>query len=351
MRFLDSPKWLPLVLGGLLSCGRPEILPPEPADLSSSPSRLQALLEARRNESSVNYEIGRGDLLRIRVQQMEELNGQFRVSEQGSLVLPLLGSVPVATMTERQAAEKLRGQLRDFIKDPQVTVAVAEINGSQVSIMGAVARPGVYPIRGFDQTIADVITQAGGIGKEGGSEIYFSPAGESGDGNEHRDVESLALGAGAPGLFAGRQQAVPIELSPLYQGKNVPELSIPVRAGDMIVIPPAGEVFVDGWVNNPGAIRLTRGMTISQAISNTGGIHFGGSTSRVTLQRKTTDGQAKEFAIDYDSVSKGGEKDVVLAAGDRISVGANPAKAGPWALYGFVKSIFSFGVGGSLPRP
>ncbi len=341
---------LVLPLFGLLACGRVEMPPAGPADLSQG-SRLQELLQARQSEATaVNYVISGGDNLRIRVQQMDELSGEFRVSEQGTVVLALLGSVPLAGLTERQAADKLRGLLADFVKDPQVTLAVSEIHGSQISVMGAVARPGTYPIRGFHHTVADVLTQAGGLTKEAGTAVYFSPASSSQDDNGRRQAAAgLGFGPSAAGLFSSSQQSLTIDLTPLYQGRNVPELQMPVRPGDMVVVPSIGEVYVGGWVNNPGAIKLTRSMTLSQAIASAGGLHFGASNGSVMLQRKSPTAESKTYTVDYAAISGGQVQDVYLDNGDRIEVSSNPAKSVPWGVFSFLKTIFSFGITGSAP--
>jgi polysaccharide biosynthesis/export protein len=337
-----------LLCSGLMACS-PQMPPPRPQDLAQA-GRLQALLRERESAANpVNYVIAGGDKLNIRVQQMQELSGEFRVSEDGKVTLSLLGPVELAGLTEPKASEKLAHLLAEFVKDPQVTVSVAEIHGSQVSIMGAVARPGAYPIRGFNQTIADVITQAGGLTKDAGSSIYFSPAGEStGVGERRETAADLGLGGTAPGLFAGVQHSLTIDLMPLYQGRNVPDLLMPVRPGDMIVVSAAGEVFVDGWVNNPGALKLARGMTLTQAIANAGGMHFGAATRNVALRRKVREGDVESYGIDYEAIAAGTTPDVYLESGDRIAVAANPTKSVPWGIFSFFKSIFSFGVSGNV---
>jgi len=342
------------LLGALLlvaGCSRPEMVPSSSQELRQD-GNLQALLAERGKESAdVNYKIASGDRIRVAVQQMTELTGEFRVSEQGAIVLSLVGSVAVGGLTERQAAEKLRVALADYVKDPQVSVSVTEIHGSQVSVMGAVAKPGVYPIRGKNLTVADLVTQAGGMTKDAGTVIYFSPASASEDTAAVRQAAAgLQLDARkTPGLFADAKQSVAIDLTPLYQGRQVPELALPVRAGDMIVVSAAGEVFVDGWVNHPGALKLTRGMTLTHAILGAGGMHFGASDAIVTLQRRALSGETKTYQVNYASIAAGGTPDVYLENGDRVEVASNPAKSVPWGMYSFLKTVFTFGVGGNIP--
>lgn len=335
-------------LSAAAACSRPEMVPSSAQALQQD-GRIEELLRARSREGALtNYKVAAGDTLQIHSQQMEELNGELRISEQGTIVLPLLGSIPVAGLTERQTADKIRGALADFVKDPQVTVAVAEVHGSQVSVMGAVARPGVYPVRGFQRSIADLITQAGGMTKDAGTAVYFSPSTGSEEIAARRTAAAnLRLDANAPGLFSDAGGAIAIDLTPLYQGRNVRDLALPVRAGDMIVVSTIGEVFVDGWVNHPGALKLQRGMTVTQAIASAGGLHFGASTWKIKLQRKNPGGENRAYSVDYASISSGQIPDVYLENGDHIDVGANPAKAGSWGAFSFLKSIFSFGISGN----
>jgi polysaccharide export outer membrane protein len=324
---------------------------PTPAQELRQQSAVQDLMRERTSESApVNYVIAAGDRVRVNVQQMNELNGELRVSEQGTITLSLLGPVEIASLTERQAAAKLQAALVDYVKEPTVSLTVAEIHGSQVSVLGAVLKPGVYPIRGANLTVADMVTQAGGMTKDAGTVIYFSPADSSEDVGARREAAAaLHLDTKAPALFADSKRSVAIDLTPLYQGRQVPELLLPVRAGDMIVVASAGEVFVEGWVNNPGALKLTRGMTLTNAILSAGGMHFGAADSQVTLQRKSLGGETKTYVVDYASISTGSIPDVYLENGDHVEVASNPAKSVPWGVFSFLKSVMSFGVTGNAP--
>src|SRR5207248_1454798 len=65
----------------------------------------------------------------------------------------------------------------------------------------------------------------------------------------------------------------PIEIN-LTTAKSESELDVPVRPGDTIIVPAAGEVMVDGWVRNPGAFHIMAGMTAVSAVSAAGGSLF-----------------------------------------------------------------------------
>lgn len=336
-----------LALVVLASCSRSTALAPVASEPALAP-RLTEILRARqRDGNAADTVIGPGDLLQLRVFQMPELTGQFRVSEEGHIVLPLLGSVSLSGLTERQAEEKLRTELNDFVKHPSVSLAVGEIHGSRVSVVGAVAKPGVYGIHSTTETIADALTEAGGLTREAGTKIFFSPGADATDGGKGRAAAALRLAA-TPGLIPDPDHSLPIDLVRLYQGKTVPELAIPLRPGDSIIVPAAGEIFVDGWVNQPGAFPLSRAMTLTQAIASAGGIHFAAARGGVTVHRTSLAGEAESIRTDYTGILAGSAPDVFLETGDRIEVTSNPLKVAPWAVYSFVKSVFSFGVGGNV---
>jgi polysaccharide export outer membrane protein len=316
-----------------------------------SKALARLLSERARGTSPVNYAIVAGDLLTIRVQDMSELSEQFRVSEKGSIVLPLIGRFDVAGLSAEQAAEKLRDRLREYATAPEVTIAVAEFQGARVSVVGAVGSPGVYPLHGFDETITDVLSEAGGLSRDAGTKIYFSPAGESEDVRAGGEAAAGLNLAAAPGMVATSPKAIEIDLTRLYQGRSIPALELPLRGGDTILVPSAGEVYVDGWVNNPGGFSLTRALTVTQAVSNAGGMHFAGSGHGLVLQRASRTGEVETYRVDYQRIVDGSDADLYLQNGDRIRVGANPVKVVPWGVYAVVKGIFSYSVGGSVAAP
>jgi len=112
------------------------------------------------NDSS----LGAGDVFDIRVFGEQELSASYRVSEDGTIDFPLIGRIQVAGLEPPQTADLLRDRLRDghFLHDPQVSVFVREYNSKRVSVMGAVARPGTFPMSS-GLTVVQAISLAGGF--------------------------------------------------------------------------------------------------------------------------------------------------------------------------------------------
>lgn len=110
----------------------------------------------------VEYKIGTSDLIAIKVFQADELNQKVRVDPRGNISLPLIGNVRAQGLTqftlEKQIADRLR---KDYLQNPQVSVAIEEFTNQRVTVEGEVARAGVFPIQG-EITLLQAIALAGG---------------------------------------------------------------------------------------------------------------------------------------------------------------------------------------------
>jgi protein involved in polysaccharide export with SLBB domain len=106
--------------------------------------------------------LGPDDLVAITVYLEESLSGEYTVDDQGSLDLPLLGSLSVRGLTAGELADALETRLADgYLRDPDVRVQVVEFNSRKVSVLGMVREPGRYPFRD-GMTLVQAIAEAGG---------------------------------------------------------------------------------------------------------------------------------------------------------------------------------------------
>ena len=95
------------------------------------------------------YRIGPLDVLDITVFQVPDLTKTVQVADSGTINLPLVGEVPVAGKTAQDVERDLTAKLgAKYLQNPQVTVYVKEYNSQQVTIEGAIKKPGVFPLRG-----------------------------------------------------------------------------------------------------------------------------------------------------------------------------------------------------------
>lgn len=331
----------------LAGCGV-RALPASPARVTPPADTIALLLERAPVAAKRTYRIAPGDTLAIRVDRVKELTGTFRVSATGTVVLPLAGEVAVGGRTAAEAAGAVGDALHDFVVQPQVTLWVSEFTGERVCVVGAVRTPGVYPLHGVDERIADLLTEAGGLTDAAGPTIWLAPARQ--DGAPDAPAEAMAkLGENVgPEFVRGRPDAVAIDVTRLWSGGDVPELDVPVRGGDVIVAPPAGQVYVDGWVNTPGGYRLGRAMTVSDAVAHAGGLAFAASAHALRLKRQGAGGNVDTYRIDWPEITAGRAPDPLLDTGDRIEVGASAVKVVPWAVWRTIAAVFRIGVGGPV---
>src|SRR2546430_2126480 len=116
---------------------------------------------------------------------------------------------------------------------------------------------------------------------------------------EERSLIPVASKGGAD------QDQVEIDLTDLCQGRPVPSLMLPVRDGDRIFVRPSGQVFVEGWVEKPDPYDLLPAMTLTQAVTKAGGLHFAASPASVTLSREDRTGIRHDYRVDYPALANG----------------------------------------------
>jgi polysaccharide biosynthesis/export protein len=203
--------------------------------------------------------LGVGDAVHITVFQQPDLTTDARISEAGTISMPLVGAVKLSGQSAREAAETIAKALKDgqFLKSPQVAVALTTVRSRQVSILGLIVHPGRYPLEESHARLPDIIAAAGGLAAGGADMAAVTRGGET-----HK-VEILAK---------------PYEL------KN----------GDIVYIERAPMFYVYGEVPRAGAYRLEPNMTVMQAITVGGGITPRGSDRRIKLRRAAPDGKVIE---------------------------------------------------------
>lgn len=269
----------------------------------TAPARLPAAsLASPPAEYVGDYVIGAHDLLEITVFDMEELNSEKRVTEEGTITLPLLGELHVGGLSPHQAEQAIAQELRDrkLVKNPQVGVFVKEYVSRRVYVQGAVTKPGPYPLLG-QRTLLDMIGEAGGIDLRAGRKIYII-RGLDPEGTEGRieiDVDGL-----------------------IYTGD--PLLNVILRPGDVVMVPYEKRIriYVTGAVRNPNAHEFSADerVTILQAITMAGGTTDRANESKVKVLRKLPDGSEQQINVNLRRIMKGREPDLELQANDIVIV-------------------------------
>jgi polysaccharide export outer membrane protein len=97
--------------------------------------------------ADAEYVIAPGDVLGVRVFNQEGMSGRARVRPDGKISLPFVNDVEAGGQTPAALARRLQSRLKEFINNPVVTVSLEEAGPIQVSVLGEVAHPGVFPVQ------------------------------------------------------------------------------------------------------------------------------------------------------------------------------------------------------------
>ena len=314
--------------------------------------RLARLWQQRTQEEGVSdYPVGPGDVLEVTIPAMEEIKDRLvRVSGEGTIALPLIGTVQAAGLTEEELRDALRRRLEQFMHAPQLNLFVREYRSRQVAVIGAVSKPGLYSLASETDTVLDMVALAGGMTSEAAARILLIPA-ERAEPDKAREV-SAAVGAqlvsqGHALLILKRTDPIVIDLQNVDRGGPQQYLPLPVRPGDVIMVPGGGEVLVQGWVEKPGAYKISPGLTLLGAVAAAGGPLYPADPSDVRLIRSGKQGEKISYVADLEKIKRGEGPDMAVQEGDVIDLTSSTPKLIPYGLYRFFSSIFR--IGGTVP--
>ncbi len=249
--------------------------------------------------SSGEYRIGAKDLLEIRVLEIPDLNLERRVSDNGSIDLPLLGQVSVSGLTPAEARSRLEALLTSkYVNRANVSIDIKEFGSKPISIVGAVRNPGSLRVAGR-WTLLEAISAAGGLTEGSGRIIYVLRRGDGG--------ASQTLQVSSDDLFRGPSGKANIALLP----------------GDVVNVPARRpvKIFCLGEVKSPGALEFDSEdrITILSAIAKAGGLTDRASRT-ILVKRRGPDGKDVQIVAKFGRILDGKDPDLELRPDDVIVV-------------------------------
>jgi polysaccharide export outer membrane protein len=294
-RLLCLGSFTILTLGtGALSQNVPA--PESALELSSQPQRI---IETERDAPETL--IGAGDLLRISVFGVKDLDVDARVSPRGSVSVPLIGNVQVAGLTtdEAQAVIEKRLIAGQFMLHPEVSVFEKEYATQGVSVLGEVEKPGIYPLLG-SHGLFDILSMAGGTTPKTGPTVTIT----------HRDRPND-----------------PVQVQLAHIGKSG-DADTGILPGDSVFVSKAGIVYIVGDVRNPSGVVIENGsdMTVLKAIAIAGGVNPTASVNSAKLIRRTPNGP-EETSIPLKKIFAAKATDLKLQPEDIVFIPSSAAKS------------------------
>jgi polysaccharide export outer membrane protein len=356
-------------------------------DYNRKLERLREQFSETRERQMGDYRIGPQDLLDINIFEAPELNRTVRVSENGEVSLPLLGGIHVVRLTARELENTLAAKLREFLKDPHVSVMVTAIESHPVSVIGEVNKPGVFQVRG-SKTLLEMLSMAQGLapeagdevlvmrnagynrGQEGGAQTRQAGSGEadskdadgiksvsgsdnSGDGTLKQNSTVSIEGTNNAGAKQAEEQGgdtIAINLRHLLNSRD-PRFNVPIYAGDIVKVTRAGIVYVVGAVKKPGGftVKGNEQMSLLKAIALAEGLSSTSSKGHTRIIR-TDEGSGKrsEIPVQLGKILDGKAPDMNLQAADIVFV---PSSTGKTVLFRSTDAVVNTATGLAIFHP
>jgi len=208
------------------------------------------------SQSDDTYTVGAGDVLAVTVYRAPDYNSVVEVAGDGTIVLNAVGRVQAAGMTSAQVGSEIARRLQSggIFREPLVNVMVQTYRSRTVSVLGAVGKPGEYPLDRGGLTITEILARAGATLGVGGGTVRVV----------RRD---------------GTQQDLPADQ--LLAGAANQRL----QPHDTLIVTESATFYISGEVQRPGNFPIEPGLTMERAIALAGGITQRGARSRLKVTR------------------------------------------------------------------
>jgi polysaccharide export outer membrane protein len=335
--------------------------------------RIRALSAASRALPPHDYVIGNGDLLAVQVFDVQELSREVRVSQTGTIGIPLVPvRLHVSGLTETQAQSKIAEVLEanGLVSHPDVSVTVKEHKSKPITVVGAVMRPMVYQA---DRQISlvEVLAEAGGISNDAGNTVIISrletdpasdseppaiswsdaaPTPVSATPNSAPTAPNTVAPVASPSPDATGRAAASATLAKSIDPPNSspPPIAntitvnlgriletgdtssnIVLQPGDVVTVPHAGIVYALGAVSRPGGFVIAndRGqLTTLKLLSLAGGLERTAKSDHAVIVRRDANGEQHEVDVNLSKVLKFQAEDIHLQPSDILYVPKSATK-------------------------
>ena len=220
---------------------------------------------------------GEGDQLLVTVFGQPDLGADVVVGTNGSISLPLVGTLLVKGKTASEIANLFADRLLQgqYLLNPKVAVKLGQQISRSFSVLGEVLRPGRFPLQG-SITVLDALSLAGGVSPR--ADKYLRILRRSGvDGQtELAQFASIRLD--------------------FDDEKSQEQFIAKILPNDVLIVGQQKNFYVYGEVRRPGMYPMEDELNVMRVLSIGGGMTERGSNSRIVIHRKALDGQLKEVA-------------------------------------------------------
>lgn len=281
------------------------------------PPNQAALGSVAAQDSAGEIRLDAGDLISLKVFGAPELSEEQRISSSGEINVPLAGTIPVKNLLPQDAQRLIEDKLKNggILRDPHVTIFVKEFATQGISVMGEVAKPGIYPLIGKHR-LYDVISAAGGTTPKAGKQISIS----------HRSEPQHPVYVSLRGDLGNSQAS-----------------NVPVFPGDTVDVSRAGIVYVVGEVRMPGGFTMDNNeqLSVMQALALAQGNLPTASLKAARIVRRGPGG-VQEIPVALNKIEQAKAPDVALQSNDVLFI---PGSIGKSAMRRSAEAVLQLATG------
>lgn len=324
------------------------------------------------------YTLSAGDRIRIEIFRMPQYSGENSVLVDGTINLPVVGSVNVEGMTLEQAASAISSRYAQILRRPIATVSLIMPRPIEIGVVGEVNRPGAYTINQNGAqfpSIIQILETAGGVRQtadlrrvqvrrpqqSGGETVIavdlwqFLQTGNLQHNFSLRDGDTVVVPSAESVNLAESAQIASASFSPVGTPINIAVVGQVFRPGTYTVSGSAqtAEAGVPGGAGQGSGLAPT----VTRAIQVAGGITPDADIRQVQIRRTTRAGIEQVLTVSLWELLQAGNlsQDVILQEGDTVMVplatSLDPREASQIASASFSPNTIRVNVEGEVARP
>ncbi len=262
-----------------------------------------------KNENSAfkkdRYLTGPGDLLELTLLDAPEFSGEYTVLNDGTIQLPLIGSIYINNLSIDQASNLIEDKYREQLLRPELHLIVKISRPIKISLIGEIERPGIYSLSLNDKninglpTIVDAIQKAGGITQNSNLKKVILLRRLPGWTNEYKQTEIDLINLIFEGNHNQNLFLFDGDIIKLSKAEKLSSESLKIAQANLS--PRTINVRVVGQVSSPGDIELKANTPLIQAVLSAGGpLAWKANKGDINLVRVNPNGTVikKRYKID-----------------------------------------------------
>ena len=264
------------------------------------------------NNNEDRYRIGFQDTIDVQVYRHGDLNRRVQVNPDGTINLFRLDQpIVAACKTDIELANDIaKAYEKDYLRNPQVSVAVVERRSQVVTVIGAVKKPGSFFIDKRLQLLTLLgFAEGPDIEHVGTRLIVFRPG-----------STTSCKANPVPNPSDDKTQLFAFNLKDVEEGKQ----TLWMEPGDVVSVQVSDRVYVYGNVNKQGIVEMKEPLTLTQALASAGGMKSATQLDNIRVVRqKPGSTDHVETVYNFKEISKGKAPDPFLQPNDIVAVSAD----------------------------